>query len=173
MRIKWLVGFVMLASGAVLPRAAGAETVTVRDDAGLRAALRSARAGSTILLAPGEYAGVLSAARLQGTAAAPIVIAGADPEKPPYFRGGGAAFHLSQVAHLELRDLRISGATGNGVNIDDGGVAGAPSHHVTLRRLTVTDVGPNGNRDGIKLSGLDDFQVLDCRVERWGRELRA
>jgi hypothetical protein len=141
----------------------------VRDTEGLRAALRSARAGTTILVAPGEYGGGLSAAGLRGTAGAPIVIAGADPQQPPHFRGGGAAFHLSRVAHLELRDLRVSGATGNGLNIDDGGAAAEPSHHVTLRRLTVTDVGPDGNRDGIKLSGLDDFQVLDCRVERWGR----
>jgi hypothetical protein len=32
----------------------------------------------------------------------------------------------------------------------------------------VTDVGPTGNRDGIKLSGLDDFRVEGCVVERWG-----
>src|SRR6185312_6655030 len=56
---------------------------------------------------------------------------------------------------------------GNGLNIDDGGRAGTPSHHVTLRNLRVADVGPRGNVDGIKLSGLDDFRVVNCTVERW------
>jgi hypothetical protein len=32
----------------------------------------------------------------------------------------------------------------------------------------VRDVGPRGNRDGIKLSGLADFRIDGCRVERWG-----
>jgi hypothetical protein len=29
-------------------------------------------------------------------------------------------------------------------------------------------VGPGGNRDGFKLSGVDDFEVEDCTFERWG-----
>src|SRR5262249_8299152 len=29
-------------------------------------------------------------------------------------------------------------------------------------------IGPKGNRDGIKLSGLEDFTVQDCVLERWG-----
>jgi hypothetical protein len=32
----------------------------------------------------------------------------------------------------------------------------------------VRDVRPRGNRDGIKLSGLRDFRIQHCRVERWG-----
>ena len=59
-------------------------------------------------------------------------------------------------------------ATGNGLNIDDGGSPDRPAHHVVLRGLTVRDVGPEGNRDGIKLSGLDNFRVENCTIERWG-----
>jgi hypothetical protein len=55
------------------------------------------------------------------------------------------------------------------VNIDDGGTAETPAHHVVLHGLRVADVGPDGNHDGIKLSGLVDFRVEDCHVERWGR----
>jgi hypothetical protein len=43
-----------------------------------------------------------------------------------------------------------------------------PSHHVTLRNIVVRDIGPRGNHDGIKLSGVDDFLVENCTVERWG-----
>jgi hypothetical protein len=34
--------------------------------------------------------------------------------------------------------------------------------------LRISDIGPRGNHDGIKLSGVDDFTVVDCHVERWG-----
>ena len=37
-----------------------------------------------------------------------------------------------------------------------------------LKNLVVRDVGPTGNRDGIKLSGVSSFRVEGCRIERWG-----
>jgi hypothetical protein len=43
-----------------------------------------------------------------------------------------------------------------------------PAHHLLLHGLTVTDIGPAGNHHAIKLSGLDDFRVDDCVLERWG-----
>ena len=85
------------------------------------------------------------------------------------FRAGTNGMQLSEAAHLELRDLQFIGATGNGLNIDDGGTfEDNPAVHITLTRLRVTDVGPEGNRDGIKLSGVQDFRVQDCVIERWG-----
>ena len=132
------------------------------------AALEQARPGTTILVGPGTYRGGLSRDNLQGTADRPIVIAAADPEYPPVIEGGGSCLHLSNPAHVELRHLVLTGAEGNGLNIDDGGSRETPAHHVTLTGLVVKDVGPRGNRDGIKLSGLDDFRIEDCTVERWG-----
>jgi hypothetical protein len=120
------------------------------------------------MLAPGSYAGGMSFADLRGEPGKPIVIAGADPANPPRIVGGGSGLHLSRVAHLELRDLHLTGAAGNGLNIDDGGTAATPTHHLVLRNLRVTDVGPRGNTDGIKLSGVDEFRVENCTVERWG-----
>ena len=145
-----------------------AEEVRVGDVAGLREALRGAEPGDEILVAPGEYAGGLYFENLHGSADEPIVIRAEDPEDRPTFTGGGAAFHLADVSYLELRDLIITGQTGNGLNIDDGGSFDTPAHHIALSGLTVTDVGPSGNRDGIKLSGVDDFRVEDCTIERWG-----
>lgn len=75
---------------------------------------------------------------------------------------------LSDVEWVELENLDFRGATGNGLNIDDGGSYASPTRHIVLRGLRVTDVGPTGNRDGIKLSGVDHFRVIDCTVERWG-----
>lgn len=145
-----------------------AEEVRVANREELIRALRAAKPGTTILVAPGKYAGGLSQAKLRGTKESPIVIAGADASDPPIIEGGGSGLHLSAPEHVELRDLVFTAATGNGLNIDDGGSAESPESHVTLKNIVVRDVGPRGNRDGIKLSGLADFRIDGCRVERWG-----
>ena len=43
---------------------------------------------------------------------------------------------------------------------------------IVLEGLTVRRVGPRGNRDGIKLSGVTDFRVESCRVERFDLHCR-
>ncbi len=144
------------------------QEITVADRDALIAAMRSATPGTTILLAPGTYAGGIYIEGLRGAEGSPIIIAAADRDNPPIIIGGTEALHLSDPAWVELRDLALAGTTGNGLNIDDGGSYETPAHHVTLRRLTVREVGPEGNRDGIKLSGLDDFFIEGCIVENWG-----
>jgi hypothetical protein len=140
--------------------------VTNRDE--LARALAAARPGTTVSVAAGTYRGGLSSSGLKGTKEQPIVVAAADPKNPPVIEGGGSGLHLSSPEHVELRNLVLEGATGNGLNIDDGGSIETPAHHVVLRNLVVRDVGPGGNCDGIKLSGLADFTIENCRVEQWG-----
>ncbi|MCR9229958.1 MAG: right-handed parallel beta-helix repeat-containing protein [bacterium] len=144
--------------------------VRVTDDAELRRAVANAKPGSTILLAPGQYRGGLSFHRIQGTAQQPIVIAAADARQPPVIAGGNTCLHLIQPAHVELRNLILQGARGNGLNIDDGGSKDKPAQHIVLSNLTVQNVGSNGNQDGIKLSGLADFKIQNCTVKRWGKK---
>jgi hypothetical protein len=146
----------------------GAETHRVGDANAFNRAVAAAKPGDTILVAPGEYGSNFSFRSVHGTAKEPIVIAAADPEKPPQFVGKTAPLHFSGASHLELRDLVIGGCRANGLNIDNGGDPDRPSHHITLRNLRVRDVGPKGNVDGIKLSGVDDFLVENCTVEVWG-----
>ncbi|MEW4570584.1 right-handed parallel beta-helix repeat-containing protein [Tautonia sp. JC769] len=153
---------------SVQEQATEGQTVTVADTGELRRALGSAKAGTFIALEPGVYEGGTFVRDLAGEPGRPIVIAGADPERPPVIRGGNSAFQLSGPAHVELRDMVFEGATANGLNIDDGGSGEGSAHHIVLRRLVVREVGPDGNRDGIKLSGIDTFRVEDCTIERWG-----
>jgi Right handed beta helix region len=131
----------------------------------LRAMLVRAKPGDRILVAPGEYAAVY-AENIAGTAEEPIVITALDPKSPPVFRGG---VHFSDLAHVEISHLVIEGSPSNGLNLDDAGSFDTPSHHITLRNLVVRDCGGRGNDDGIKLSGLTDFVIEDCTIERWGR----
>jgi len=164
------MGWVRLAAVLVLVApAARAKEVHVRDGAALHRELARATAGTTIALAPGTYDGGLHAAGLAGTQDSPIVLRSVDPARPAVIAGGTTCLHLSSCRHVEIRDLVLERATGNGLNIDDGGTITEPAHHVTVRGVTVRAIGPGGNHDGIKLSGLDEFRVEDCVIEDWGR----
>lgn len=144
-------------------------TVSVRNRDELIQAVRAARPGTKILLAPGKYEGGLSFDHLQGKAGAPIALGAADPKDPPVIEEGAVGMHLSDPAHLVLHDLIIAKPRANGLNIDDGGEYETPAHHVVLRRVVIRDVGGDANHDGLKLSGLDDFVIEECTIERWGK----
>ena len=142
----------------------------MHDASTFRDAVSSARPGTRILLAPGVYGGGFHFANLRGEDGRPIVIAAADPQQPPVFRDANTGLHLSNPAFVELRDLVFTQLAHNGLNIDDGNATNQPesAHHITLRGLRISDIGADGNHDGIKLSGLWDFSVVDCTIERWG-----
>ena len=162
------LSWIFAAGGACDKKPMGPVVVRVQDAAGLKDAVSRAKPGTRIELSPGEYGAGFLFSDLQGEPDNPIVIAAADPDNPPTFTGGGECIHITDPAYVELHYLSLSGASGNGLNIDDGGSFETPAHHVLLRGLQVTDIGPSGNRDGIKLSGLTDFRVEDCVIERWG-----
>ena len=149
--------------------AATAEATRVASRDALQKAVARATPGTQILIAPGTYRGGVRIAGLRGTKTKPIVIAGADPKKPPVFEGGTTCLHCSDIEHVEIRDITLQKARVNGLNVDDGGSYDSPSRYVVLKRILISDVGDRGNHDGIKLSGVDDFRVEGCTVERWGR----
>jgi len=160
---------ITMIAGVVATRAMSEEPeVMVDNTQQLRQALMQAKPGTKILLAPGTYEGGLYLRDIHGSPDEPIILAAADPERPPVIHGGGNCIHFANVSYLELHNLIMSGARGNGLNIDDGGTFETPSHHILLRGVRVYDIGPEGNRDGIKLSGLDDFRIEECIIERWG-----
>lgn len=144
-----------------------AATVDVSNDAELRAALRDAKPGTNVRIASGTYSGALYLDGLAGSSEQPIIIEGADPERPPVFDGGSEAIHLTDAAHVTLRHLIIRGQTGNGINIDDGGSYGSPAHHITVEHVAFRDIGPRGNHDALKLSGVNDLIVRNCTFDGW------
>jgi nitrous oxidase accessory protein NosD len=165
-----IIACAALPAGTALPAgsSAAAADVRVRDVAGLRKAAAAAAPGTRILLEEGEYAGGVALDGLRGAPGKPIRIAAADPVRPPVFRGGGVALHLTDPAHVEIEGLVISGMSGNGINIDDGGSFDTPAEHITIRGVKVTDIGSRGNQDGLKLSGVTDFRIEGATIERWG-----
>jgi len=153
---------------ALLGASAHSADRTVRSPSELRAALADVKPGAVILIAPGEYGPGFDLRSVAGTPSAPILIRAADPKNPPTFTGGRVAWSLSDCAYVTLRGLTVRGSTGNGLNIDDGGTVQTPAHHIVIEDVTVLDVGPRGNLDGLKMSGVDDFIVRRCRFEGWG-----
>ena len=43
-----------------------------------------------------------------------------------------------------------------------------PMHHLIVENVTVTHIGPRGNHDGLKMSGVDQFIIRNCRFIGWG-----
>jgi hypothetical protein len=141
-----------------------AEDVVARDADSLRAALRNLKSGTVLKIAPGQYPGGHFVSGIDK-----LTVEALDPKNPPVFSGGGVGWQFSNCPNLTVRYLKVSGQTGNGVNIDDGRSDRAPSG-ITLDHLEVSDIGPKGNCDGIKCSGLDKITIRDCTISGWGGE---
>lgn len=134
-------------------------------------AASQATPGTAIRLLPGTYPGGAFINMLRGEAGAPIWIGGEPGVLPrPVISGGSNGVQLSRARCLIVHDLEFAGATGNGINCDDGGdVSDADAARwIVFRDLLVRDIGPSGNRDGIKLSGLRDFAIDSCTIRNAG-----
>jgi len=145
-----------------------AHEIPIANSAELRAAVGNLTPGTTLQLKPGVYQGSLYLRNVAGTAAAPVVIQGAEPNNPPVFKGGGQAIHLSDCSYLTLRNIRAEGFPGNGINVDDGGSFDTPAHHIVFENVAILETGPKGNHDALKMSGVDHFSIRKCHFEAWG-----
>ena len=153
----------VLCLAALSPSLKAAEPIVVRDVDGLRSAIRAVQPGTVLQIAPGEYPGGHG---LQGVDR--LTVEGLDPENPPVFLGGSTGWHFSRCNQLTIRHLKLVGQTGNGLNIDDGGQLDQPARQITMEHVTVSDIGPRGNHDGIKCSGLKQVTIRNCSISGWG-----
>jgi hypothetical protein len=126
--------------------------------------------GTALRVHAGAYAGGNFVEDLHGTAKAPIWIGGAPGEDRPVIQGGTEGLHLIRPRYLIVHDLEIRSASGNGLNCDDGGeyANAEAARYVVFRGLSIHDIGGDGNQDGLKLSGLNDYFVLDSEFARSG-----
>jgi hypothetical protein len=131
-------------------------------------ALQGVQPGDAIRMLPGTYAGGTSIGNLAGTSNAPIWLGGVPGQARPVISGGATAIQLSRVRFVVIENLEVGGATANGINCDDGGeyANSNATRHVLFRNLYIHDIGTGGNNDGLKLSGVNDYFVLDCEFTR-------
>lgn len=127
----------------------------------ITAAAGAADPGDTILMHRGIYAGNQQLRGLQGTANHWVYILAAE-KGAVVFEGGTAAWKGSSAAYLHIEGIVFTGQTGNGLNIDDGSNAASPAHHIVFRHCTFRNIAATGNNDLLKLSGVDDFSILQC-----------
>jgi len=131
--------------------------------------------GTAVRVHPGSYAGGSFVTDVRGTPEAPIWIGGFSPrpgEPParPIITGGSEGLHLVRCAYVVVHDLEVRNVSSNGINSDDGGEYDDPTaaHHQVFRSLVIQDIGGTGNQDGLKLSGVYNFAVIDCEISRCG-----
>jgi len=134
----------------------------------LARAAQGVRAGTAIRLLPGTHTPGASLSGLTGTAEAPIWIGGVPGESRPVISGGSQAFQLSRARYVVVENLEVAGSTANGINCDDGGLVANPeaTRFVVFRNIIFRNIGATANQDGLKLSGVNDFWVLDCEFLR-------
>jgi hypothetical protein len=130
-------------------------------------AMREAVPGTRVVLAPGRHAPIGSIADLRGEPGAPIAIIGAEGS----IIDGRltdeviVGLHLSNPRYVVLGGLTVEHAYPHGISIDDGGDYSTPAGPIVLRGLTLRNIGRGKNNDCLKMSGVDDFQVLESEFE--------
>lgn len=129
-------------------------------------AVALATPGTAVRIHAGTYPGNLYLSDVAGSAGTPIWIGGVPGEARPVLSGGGEGLHLTRPRYVVVHDLEITGASSNGVNCDDGGDYDNPeaARHVVFRHLRIHHIGTGGNQDGLKLSGVNDYFILDCEI---------
>ena len=140
-----------------------AETLVIKDPATLLTTLADLKPHATLQIAPGDYPGGHHITGIEH-----LTLEALDKNNPPRFIGGNTAFQFSRCPHLTLSHLHITGQSANGLNLDDGGQLDSPTPGITLDHLEVSDIGPTGNHDAIKCSGLKQLTIRDCSITGWG-----
>lgn len=142
--------------------------VSVKNSSEFNQAIGELGPGTTLLLEPGIYSGGIYLRDVAGENGLPIMIEGTNPDNPPLFEGGNQAMHLANCSYITLRNIRVRGFPTNGINIDDGGSYETPANNIVLENVTILEIGPKGNHDALKMSGVDHFTVRKCQFEGWG-----
>jgi len=118
--------------------------------------------GDTIMFREGIYTASNFVSSLQGTSEKWITIT-ANPNEEVIFRGQSTAIHLSDPAYILISNLKFEGQTANGVNIDDGGTFETPAHDIIIENCEWRSMNATGNNDMLKMSGVDNFIIRNCR----------
>lgn len=127
----------------------------------IKAAAMAAQPGDTILCYDATLSGGMYIENLQGTSQNWIWIIAANAGTTT-ITGGSNSIQFTDARYVGIEGFVISGQTGNGMNIDDGGTYSSPSHHVRIQDCIFENINATGNNDLLKLSGLDSFWISRC-----------
>jgi hypothetical protein len=133
-------------------------------------AVAQATPGTAVRIRPGTYPADTFVNNLTGTSTAPIWIGGVPGSARPIIAGGSQALHFVRARNVIVHDIEVRNASSNGINADDNAqYANADAaRFIVFRGLFIHDIGSGGNQDCLKLSGLNDYWVLDSEFQRCG-----
>jgi hypothetical protein len=170
--IPALAGVLLLAASPTLAASCAKALATAAE---IQTAMRNATAGTTILVAPGEYVGLRSTSghskshfysSRSGTASRPIVLKSCDPLRPAVFLGDGPddgsyVFRLTGD-HWLVEDVVVANGT-KGIILDN-------ANHNVLRRIEVHSTGDEGIhiRDGSSWNIVEQSRLHDIGLVRPG-----
>ncbi len=179
MRAAMLVGlcalgpFTVSADTGPADAAVAAPRVLEADPSDYLSKLRTLKAGDTLRLAPGDYAGDAGIVGLpvfdrHGRPEAPITITGPETGPPAVILGAARAntVRIANASHIVIRHLTIDGRDQGGDGVNNQG----PSHHVTLEHLVIRGVGDDQGTVGISTNRAPawNWTIRRCTIERAG-----
>lgn len=114
-------------------------------------ALQNLQPGDTLMLSSGVYAGGLPLRGITGTAEAPIVVRGPDDQTAVFIADNCCnTVQLTDVSHIEIRNLTLDGAGTSGpFGVDARGVC----HDITIENLRIVNYDANQQIVGISTKG--------------------
>lgn len=154
----------------VLPFTLMSQTITVGtggDYQTLSQAQSAINPGDTVIVLDQTFSNGTQFLTINGLPGQPVVIMG-QTSQGPIFQGGTEGIHLSGCNYVELNGLVFEQQTGNGLNIDDGGLYSIPSTYIEIKNCLFRDMAASGNNDLLKMSGVDHFLISDCTFRNGG-----
>lgn len=125
------------------------------------------RPGDEIVLMPGNHRPG-SLANVRGTSDRPITIRSLNMEFPATIRADRYGIQLRGVQYVHIRDLFITGASINAIEISAMENDSAPCGNITIRDVTIERTGPIGRRHAIHLVGLREVNISRSHFRAWG-----
>jgi hypothetical protein len=167
MKYRILLQMVIIIIVVLTTKLLGKE-INVSTRIALQQALKIVQPGDVVNLDVANYDNGLWIKKVNGTKDKPIIIQGINKYNLPIFAGGREAIHLVACNYITLRNIHVTGASGNGINADDAGTYDSPSKGLVMDNIVIENIGPQGNFDALKLSGVDGFVVRNCKFSGWG-----
>jgi len=138
------------------------------------------RPGDELVLLPGEHRPA-TFDNLHGTAEHPIIIRSLNVEHPATIRADRVGLRLRRPQHVHVRNVIITGATINGIEItdelvepttrlrDDPTARKKPwPAHLRIENVTIKHTGPIGRRNAMLLHGLQHISITQSTFTGWG-----
>lgn len=118
--------------------------------------------GDTIFFQKGVFPGGEIIRNLKGSEDKWITIFASGTDSV-IIRGGATSWQFADPAYLRIEGFIFEEQSANGMNVDDGGDYSTPARHLIIKNCAFRNIKASGNNDLLKLSGLNQFEIVGCK----------